>query len=121
MGTSEADRGDQFLTSLHLPLWLLAWRIGAFPHFSHEHSFGSHDSFVQKAVFACVGVPTTGSFDMTRCVRQGGMESSWTFNLVVKIVLAKNQARLGECWIPVPKRRFDMESGDGQQRGGDET
>lgn len=32
----------------------------------------------------------------------GGIESPWTFNIVVKTVLAKNKERLDECGIHMP-------------------
>lgn len=55
-----------------------------------------------RAEAMCAGVPATESFGMTRCIRQGGIESPWTFNLVVKTVLAKNKVRLDECGIQMP-------------------
>lgn len=40
----------------------------------------------------------TGSFCMSRCIRQGGMESPWAFNLVIRTVLHSVRER----WEAIP-------------------
>lgn len=39
---------------------------------------------------------------MTRSTRQGGVESPWTFNLVIQAMLARKKAALAECGILLP-------------------
>lgn len=60
------------------------------------------ESLFVRAEAVCAGIPTTEIFGMTRNIRQGGVESTWTFNLVIKMILARKKAKLAECGILRP-------------------
>lgn len=41
----------------------------------------------------CPGIPVTSTFKMARCIRQGGIESPWCFNMVIRTILARDGHR----------------------------
>lgn len=60
------------------------------------------ESLFVHAEAQCVGLPMTPEFRMARNIWQGGVQSPWCWNLVVKTVLAQEGGELHSLGIEVP-------------------
>lgn len=60
------------------------------------------ESVGSAAEAVCVGIPPTGEFPMQGCVRQGGVESPWCFNRVIRTIYAEKREQLEALGLATP-------------------
>lgn len=60
------------------------------------------ESSGSTATAVCPGLPPTSDFVMERSIRQGGVESPWCFNLIVRTIYSKCGSAMRSCGASVP-------------------